>query len=112
MAEEFDRFMASALAPPERRPDRQFVARVQARIALEQRLYEERRTMIVRFAEQLAGLVAVAAALWWIGRAPFVAGWFAESPALGLAILIACFAGLIGVLSLRPDPDSGSFRST
>ena len=111
MAEEFDRFLASALAPPERAPDRRFVARVQAQIALEERLNSERRALITRFVEQLAGLLAVAAGLWWISRAPLVSDWFAESPAVGLAILIAAFALLIGVLSLRADADRAAFAA-
>ena len=38
MADPFDSFLSEALAPPARDPDRQFVARVQARVALEARL--------------------------------------------------------------------------
>ena len=67
--------------------------------------------MIERLAEQLAALLAVAGALWWIGRAGPVAEWFVESPALGLAILLAGFALLVGALSLRPDADIASFAS-
>ena len=111
MAEDFDRFLASARAPPERALDRRFVARVQAQIALEERLSGQRRALIIRFAEQLAGLLAVAAGLWWISRAPLVSDWFADSPALGLAMLIAAVALLIGVLSLRPDADPASFAA-
>jgi len=111
MAEDFDRFIASALAPPERAPDRQFVAQIQAGIALERRLDEERRAMIVRLAEQLVGLLAVAAAVWLIGRTPLAAGWFAESPAIGLAALLSGFAFVVGVLSLRPDARAASFAT-
>ena len=106
MTENFDSFIISALVPPERGPDRLFVARVQARIALEHRLHDERRAMLGRFMEQLAGLMAVAAGVWWIGRMTPVANWFAESPGLGLGLLIAVFAFLIGIFSLRRDGDS------
>jgi hypothetical protein len=102
MADDFDRFIASALAPPERAPDRQFVARVQAVVALEGRLAAQRRLLLPELLKQLAALSAVAAALWWIARAAPVASRFAESPALLLAILLAAFGLLVALFSSRP----------
>ena len=43
MADEFERMLSEALAPEARDPDRLFVARVQAGIAIEQRFAAERR---------------------------------------------------------------------
>lgn len=101
MADEFDLLLSSALAPTEREPDRRFVAKVQARIALEGRLAARERSMVADFAKQLVALMVVAASFWWLGRAATLAQSFAESPALGLAILLAGFIFLVGVLSSR-----------
>src|SRR5215212_4385700 len=98
MADEFDHFLKSALAPSERLPDRRFVTRVQAAIALEERLAAQRSSLLRELARQLVALAAIAAGLWWIGRAPPVASLFAESPAVGLAILLAAFAFLVAIL--------------
>jgi len=107
MADEFDRFLSSALSPPESAPDRKFVARVQARIALEDRLAAQRSSLIRSLTHQLVALLAVAAALWWIGRAAPVASWFADSPSIGTAILLAAFACLVGLLALRSGAEPG-----
>jgi hypothetical protein len=101
MPDEFDRFLATALTPPERLPDRQFVSRTQARIALEDRLEAQRRSVVAGVAKQLVVLIAVAAAAWWLSHAVAIASWFAESPALGLAILLTGFGFLVAVIGLR-----------
>ena len=101
MADDFDRFLGQALAPPERQPDRRFVASVQARIALEQRLDRQRRRLLAGFFSQLAALVAVAAGIWVLARAQPVADWFAASPSIGLAALLAGFALVIALFCRR-----------
>ena len=106
MADEFDRFLESALAPPDRLPDRKFVMRVQARIALEERLAARHSALVRDLLTQLIALAAVAAGLWWIGRAAPVANWFSQSPAAGLAILLALF-GLLVLLLGRRSAGSG-----
>ena len=97
MADEFDRFLASSLAPAERLPDRSFVTAVRARIILDDRLARERRSVIGNFVTQIVALLAVAAALWVLGRAAPVAEWFAQSSALGLAMLLLAFAAIVGL---------------
>src|SRR5690242_601154 len=106
MADEFERFLASALAPGDRLPDRNFVARVQAAILLEERLKAQRWMLLRGLATQLVALAAVAVALWWIGRAALLADWFAESPAIGLAILLTGFGCLVGLFSSRSDAET------
>jgi uncharacterized membrane protein HdeD (DUF308 family) len=101
MADEFDRFLGQSLAPPERLPDRRFVASVQARIALEQRLHRQRRQLLAGFFSQLAALAAVTAGIWVLARAQPLAEWFAASPPLGLAVLIVGFALAIALFSRR-----------
>lgn len=103
MTDEFGRFLEAALAPPDRLPDRKFVARVQAGIALEERLAAQRSALIRDLLVQLIALGAVAVGLWWIGRAAPVASWFSQSPAAGLAILLALFSLLVVLLGRRPD---------
>jgi cytochrome bd-type quinol oxidase subunit 2 len=103
MADEFDRYLASALAPDERLPDRAFVARVQSRIAVEEQLTRERKALLASLIKQLVALGAVAMAVWWIMHAAPIADWFAEFPAVGLALLVACFGLLVALLTLRSN---------
>ena len=103
MADDFDRFLSEALAPPERLPDRRFVASVQARVALEQSLARQRRQLLAGLLSQLAALLAVAAGIWVLVRAQSVAEWFASSPSLGLAALLLGFALAIALFSRRGD---------
>jgi hypothetical protein len=102
MADEFERFLGAALAPPEREPDRRFVLRVQAHIALEERFAARQRALIIGLAKQVAALLVVAVSIWWVARAGPVADWFARSPALALATLLAGFIFLVGTLSFTP----------
>jgi hypothetical protein len=99
MADEFDRFLASALAPPERLPDRNFVAGVRARITLEERLAGERRALLSGLIKQLVALVAVTAAVGIVARASPVAAFFAKTPALGLATLLVGFGFVVALFS-------------
>ena len=92
MADSFDGFLAAALAPPERAPDRAFVAGVQARIAFEQRLGAQRRAVTRRLAAELWAVAVIAAALIILGRSDAIAGFAAQSPAPALAILLSMFA--------------------
>jgi FtsH-binding integral membrane protein len=106
MADEFDSVLTSSLAPAERAPDRAFVLRVQATIKLEERLAAERRALAGGFVRQLLALAAVAVAAWWISKAPAVASWIAESQAIGLAILLAGFAFVVGLIAARTGSPS------
>jgi hypothetical protein len=101
MADAFDAFLTAALQPPESSPDRQFVARVQARIALEERFSQQRRAAVGTFAKQLLALGALASGLWWLGRAAPVASWRTDSPALALAMLLTGFAFFLGLVVLQ-----------
>ena len=101
MADGFDAFLAAALAPAEHPGDRTFVARVEAAIVLEERLAAQRRLLLTELGQQLVAVAAVGFALWWIGRAEPVASRFAQSPALGLAILLTGFGLLVALMSSR-----------
>lgn len=107
MDDEFDRFLAQSLAPPERMPDRRFVAGVQARIALEDRLARERAALGGALVAQLAALLSVAAGLRVLWRAAPVAAWVAGSPDLALLALTGAFACLV-VLFAQGDSAIGA----
>jgi hypothetical protein len=101
MADEFDDFLRSALAPDEREPDRAFVTRVQARILLDEALVAQRRGTLQRLGLQLLALVAITAAFVLLSRSPDIAAFIAESPAIALTALIALFSLLIAALGSR-----------
>ena len=62
IADDLDAFLSAALAPPTT-PDRAFVGRVAARVAAESLLRQRRSALLKVLARDLAGLVALAAAL-------------------------------------------------
>lgn len=97
MADEFERFLASALAPEQRDADRRFVARVQARIALDERMRAGRKAAVRQLLSEVLALAAVAAALLWLSRAARVGEFFSDSPAAALGALLTAFA-LLAVL--------------
>ncbi|HEY1144107.1 MAG TPA: hypothetical protein VGE68_08750 [Sphingomicrobium sp.] len=101
MNDEFDDFLRSALAPRDREPDRAFVARVQARILLDEAFQAQRRGLIQRFGLQLLAVIAIATAFLLLSRSPQIAEFVAESPAVALVALIALFSLLIGLFTSR-----------
>ena len=104
MADEFDAFLAAGLAPEEREPDRAFVARVQAGIRLDEQLRAERRGMVGALAVQFLGVVAIAAAIVWLLRAPEIGAFASESPAFLLLILLVAFSFVIILFSSGASP--------
>lgn len=101
MSDDFDLFLREALAPPERGPDRPFVARVETLVVLEERLQAEGRGLFHQLAMQVLAIAAVAAGLLWLGRAPAVAGFVESSPAIALSALLAGFTLLILVVGVQ-----------
>jgi hypothetical protein len=104
MADEFDDFLAQALAPPEREADRVFVARVQSQIRLDDQLRSERRGMLSMLAIQVLGIAAIAAAVFWLLRSPEIAAFAAESPAILLMMLLAAFSFAVLLFSTGSSP--------
>ncbi|NUT01588.1 MAG: hypothetical protein HOP96_11495 [Sphingomonas sp.] len=109
MTDAFDDFLAQALDPAGREPDRAFVARVQARIRLEERIALERRSLLSGLAVQVLGIGVIAAALWWLSRSPAIASFASESPAVLLVALLAAFSFVIVLFASRPG--SGTSRN-
>ena len=98
MANRFDEILSAAVAPPERDPDRLFVAQVQQRIRIEERLDAERAAIFRRLGVELIALLAAAGGLALIASAPAVAEFVVESPAMGLAATIGGFALLLAAM--------------
>ena len=103
MADEFETFLTDALAPPARDPDREFVTRVQTRIAIEQRLLAERRTMLRRLGVELMGLAAIAAGLVLLARTEAIASLAAQSPGLAMVALVSVFALVVTAIAIPAD---------
>lgn len=108
MSDSFDDVLGEALAPPHREPDRAFVARVHARVLLDEAIRAQRRGALHRLSLQLIALLAVGAAFVLLSRSPEVAAFVAESPAVVLTALIALFSMLIGVFTSRAGWRPGS----
>ena len=104
MSDEFDDFLARALGPAEREPDRAFVARVQSQIRLDEQLRAERRNMLSVLRIQVIGIAAIAAAVFWLLRSPQIASFAAESPAILLATLLASFSFVVLLFSTGQSP--------
>jgi hypothetical protein len=102
MPDEFERFLASSLAPPERLPDRRFVAAVQAHVELEARFERQRRQLIGNLAAQMVALFAVSGGLFWFASAAPVDAWFAKFPAVGLGVLLVAFVPLTALFGRAP----------
>ena len=105
MADKFDTFLAAALGPEKRPADRSFVALVQARVALDRRLRAERRSLFRRVGMEALALAAIAGGLLWLGRAPQIANFAADSPAAMLAALLSGFACLVLLFSREKDAE-------
>ena len=101
MADEFDLFLRESLAPPARKPDRQFVARVETLVLLEERLQAERRGLFHQLGVQVLAIAAVAAGLLLLGRAPAISSFVENSPAVALSALLAGFTLLMLVIATQ-----------
>lgn len=102
MPDAFEDFLAQALAPTDREPDRAFVSRVQARIRIEKRLEAERWSLLSLVPLQIVGIATVAAAVVWLVRSPALAEYAGESPAVMLMGVLAAFTFVIVVFGLNP----------
>jgi hypothetical protein len=105
MSDTFDDSLARELAPADREPDRAFVARVQARIRVEQRLDAERAGLLSALSIQILGIAAIAGALWWLSRSPAIESFAGESPAILLLVLLAAFSFVIALFASRPSSE-------
>ena len=99
MIDDFDAFLSNALSPPDGEPDRAFVRRVQAQIRLADHLRAERRGLLKMFVIQSIGIAAIAGALFWLLRSPFLANFASEWPALLLLSMLSLFSLVLLLVS-------------
>lgn len=103
---QFDRFLAEALAPPQREPDPRFVDRVRQQVRLDELLRARRASMFERLGIELLSLVALGCGLAAIGSSSEVAAFARQVPHLALVAVILVFAlwvPLVAVPARRRD---------
>ena len=91
MDDAFDEFLRESLTPASGPPDRTFVARVQSRIALEERWRHERRASLRQLAWEMVALSAIAAAMLTVSRVPAARDLLVQSPTVALAAAVFLF---------------------
>ena len=99
--DEFDRFLAQSLAPPERMPDPKFVGRVGQQIRLDELRRRSRAKMFERLGIELLSVIAVGCGLMAVGGGSDIADSAGHVPALALAGMAILFAFWVTVVS-RP----------
>ncbi len=99
--DEFDRFLAQSLAPPERMPDGKFIGRVGQQIRLEKLRRRSRAKMFERLSIELLSVIAVGCGLMAVGAGSNIADSAGNVPAVALAGMAILFAFWVTVVS-RP----------
>jgi hypothetical protein len=105
---DFDTFLADALAPQEREPDRLFVARVQAQVRIDTHLAKERGAIARRLGLQLLGVAAVAAGVVIVAESPAVGQFAAYSPEIFVLSLLAAFGFVVAMFTSAPQSGRGA----
>ena len=110
MNDDFDRFLASALGPDERLPDRTFVAKVQIAVQMEERFSAARKALLARLVLQALALGAITLAVLTLARSAVLAEVVARNPVPALACVITAFAFLLLVIARSAEPDRPARR--
>lgn len=108
MVDAFESLLSEALSPPKRDSDHRFVARVQAHIAIEDRLRAARSAELRELGLQALALFAVAAGLLMLLRSAEVSRIAGQVPGVALLGLLCAFALLVALLSARGDGGSAA----
>ena len=105
-SDEFDRFLAQSLAPPNRVPDQQFMARVSQQIRLDKLRRRARAKMFQRLGVELLSIIAVGAGLLAAGAGTNIADSTGNVPAAALVGMVILFGFWVTLVSrqqrLRP----------
>ena len=104
MNKSFDDFLKQSLAIPVGAPDRAFVVRVQARIALDEHWRVRRRDAVRQLTLEIVAVGAIAGALVWVSRAAAVSDFIALFPAAALCVMLSAFGLLILPLTRLSSP--------
>jgi hypothetical protein len=97
--EQFDRFLAEALSPPDGLPDQAFVDRVRQQVRLDEALRARRARIFHRLGIELLSLVALGCALAAIGSSPPVAQFAKQLPHVALAGLLVIFVAWVPLVA-------------
>ena len=97
--EQFDRFLADSLSPPEGLPDQNFVDRVRQQIRLDEALRARRARIFHRLGIELLSLVALGCGLVAIGSSSAVARFAVEVPHVALAGVLVIFVAWVPLVA-------------
>ena len=97
----FDHFLAQVLAPPNRVPDQQFLARVSQQLVLEKLRRRARAKMFERLGVELLSILAVGAGLLAVGAGADIADSAGAAPATALAGMFIFFAAWVTLVSRK-----------
>lgn len=104
--EEFDRFLARSLAPPQRAPDDRFADRVRHRIMLDELLRSRRAKVVERLGVELLSLVALGCGLAAIGASSEIADSMRQVPHVALITIMLVFSLWVPLVA---QPTRGGF---
>ena len=96
---QFDRFLADALAPREGLPDQTFVDRVRQQVRLDEALRARRARMFHRLGVEVLSLVAIGCGLAAIGSSSVVAEFALEVPHIALAGVLVIFVAWVPLVA-------------
>lgn len=101
---DFEALLRQEIVPPERPPDRAFVARIDSAVAQEAWFREWRARILRELSGEVLGLASVVGALAFAARAPGVREAIGGAPELaGTAVLLLI---LLAWLLIRGKPDA------
>ena len=97
--EQFNRFLAEALSPPEGLPDAHFVDRVRQQVRLDEALRARRARIFHRLGIELLSLVALGCGLAAIGRSSAATQFALEVPHVALAGVLVIFMAWVPLVA-------------
>ncbi len=100
-ADEFDLFLAQSLAPPQRVPDRQFLARVSQQILLDKLRRRARAKMFERLCVEVLSIVAVGCGLLAVGAGTNIADSAGNIPPVALVGMVILFGFWVTLVSRK-----------
>ena len=100
-SEDFDRFLAQSLAPPNRVPDQQFLARVSQQVLVDKLQRRARTKMFERLGVELLSILAVGAGLVAVGAGTNIADSAGNTPAVALLGMLILFAAWVTLVSRK-----------
>ena len=97
----FDLFLAQSLAPPNRVPDQQFLARVSQQVQLDKLRRRARSKMLERLGVELLSILAVGSGLIALGAGTDIADSAGNAPAMAVLGMVVLFGFWVTVVSRK-----------